>query len=164
MLGSALPSIDAIYGKGSPNLPPPPTMFLSDLVVHVPAQTEAISQLNPTNLCAPGLPYWEELWESLWGIVLESLQQEELVKRDDDPVDDCHILPDSLPPTRSVVTLPEMLLKVWRLRGRRILVRPEYYETEQAALLANENNRHVFAVTGQPGIGTRPFLHVPSLA
>ena len=137
-------------------------MLLSDLVAHAPAQTEAIGQLNPTDLCAP-LPQWEEFRESLWGIGLESLQQEELVKRDDDPVDDYHILPDSLPPTRSVLTPPETLRKFWKLYSRRILVRPEYHETEQAALLANQNNRHVFAVTGQPGIGARPFLSIPRM-
>ena len=97
------------------------------------------------------------------GLGLESLQQEELVQRDDDPVDDYHILPDSLPPTRSVVTPPETLRKSRKLYSRRILVQPEYHETEQAALLANQNNRHVFAVTGQPGIGTRPFLSIPRM-
>jgi hypothetical protein len=142
------------------HFPSSPIMSLSDLVDYTPAQRQAISQLNPTDLCASGLPEWDRFRETLWGTGLESLQQEELVERDDDPVEDIHILPDSLPTTCSVVTPPEIPPNVWNPFGRRILVRSEYYEAERAAVLANNEGRDVFVVTGQPGIGPPPSLSV----
>jgi hypothetical protein len=92
---------------------------------------------------------------------LEGLEKLEPVERDDKPVDDDHIFPDRLPPTRSVLIPPETLPKVWGLSSQRILVRSEYHEAERAALLANETDKRVFAVTGQPGIGTPLLLSIP---
>jgi hypothetical protein len=134
-------------------------MLLSDLVDHTPAQRKAISQVNPTDLCDPRLPHWEEFRKSLWNNGIGTFQNEEDVERDNNPVDNCHILPDPLPDTRSVMTPPETLPGAWSdQHSLKILVRSEYHEAEQAALLANEDNRTVFMVAGQSGIGMHPFL------
>jgi len=135
-------------------------MSLKDLVKHAPAQREAIDRLfadpfHPLRIPGPSIPDWSGFRESLWGLGLEPLQ-EELVERDDDPVEDIRTVPGSLPPTYSVVTPPETLPKPWKLYSQRILVLSEYNEIEWAVLEANEERKDVFLVTGQPGIGSPP--------
>ena len=82
--------------------------------------------------------------------------QVEPVKRDDNPVDDLHLLSDTLPPTRSVLTPPKTVLEAWGLSCQRVLVRSEYGETEEAARLSNNGGTNAFMVLGQPGIGVSP--------
>jgi len=127
-------------------------MSLSDLTQHIPDQTSAIYRFSFGTKPLPG--YWRSFKESIWGKGLDSLQQQELVERDSDPLEDSHILPDPPPVTRPVATLPKTLPDVGGLDGQeKILVRSEYHETEKAALLSNESGYGVFVVNGQPGIG-----------
>jgi hypothetical protein len=81
------------------------------------------------------------------------LGEVQTVTRDNDPVEDTLILPDILPRFHRIMTSSEAMLRYWTIYSRRILVRSEYYETEQAALSANKGKMDVFVVTGQPGIG-----------
>jgi hypothetical protein len=99
-------------------------------------------------------PLWVEFRDSVWNRGLAGLQTREPFERGDDPVEDSKILPDVVPTTRLVANIPEILTNSLGLRKRRILVRSEYEEAEQAALLAFEEHIDAFAVTGQPGIGT----------
>jgi len=92
------------------------------------------------------------------------VQVEEPVRRDDNPVEDSEIFPDTIPATRFVANVPGILLGSIGLnyRSRRILVRSEYEEAERAALLATRNCMNPFVVTGQPGIGRSPTSLDPS--
>ena len=139
-------------------------MLLSDLVGYTPDQEDALKKIDPTDLCDLRLPYWEEFRQFLWNKDIGTFQKEENVERGNNPVDDCHIHPDPLPNTRSVMIPPETLPNVWGDRRRlKILVRSEYHEAEKAALLANQDNKSIFMVAGQSGIGMRPLpsLHRP---
>ena len=82
--------------------------------------------------------------------------EKELVERDEEPIEDDHVSPSSLAPTRCVMEASEDLCDAWRLDARKILIRPEYYETEQAAPSTNESGKDIFMVAGQPGIGSSP--------
>ena len=118
-------------------------MSLEDLVKHIPAQTSAIYSTSPSSSPHSEVP---------WKMGLESLERKEQVKKD--PTDDVH--PDRFPLFCFTVKPPQTLSKLWRLSSR-ILVRPEYYETEQAILTANEDGKDVFVIAGQPGIGSPPL-------
>jgi hypothetical protein len=137
-------------------------MSLSDLIKYIPAQTRAINQLSSgldstTVWCTA----WTGFRDALWGKGLESLQRQERVKRDDNPVEDVDLLPDPRPLTRFVATAPGTRLPGgWSFDTQRILVRPEYLEAEKAAVLSSETNDNVFAVNGQPGIGSFPSFPI----
>jgi len=76
------------------------------------------------------------------------------VKRDESsPIEDV-VLPDD----HIVATLPEILPKLgWAIKSKRILVRSEYNEAEQAAVSCSKTDLDAFMVSGQPGIGPPPF-------
>jgi len=78
--------------------------LLSCLVKHVPAQREAISKRSvvdsTTEICAG----WTKFRGALWGKGLKSLEGEELVERNDNPIKAVPILP---PTTGSVATPPK---------------------------------------------------------
>ena len=87
---------------------------------------------------------------------LASLQVEELVEGDDNPVEDYNTLPDTVPATYSVANIPCILLGSVGSdhSSRPILVLSEYEEAEEAALLGREGPYgSPFVVTGQPEIG-----------
>ena len=127
-------------------------MSLSDLTEHIPHQNNAISFFTRGVISTTG--FWPKFWECLWDKGLDSLQQQEPVERDFEPIEDTHILPDALPVTRTVAILPGTLPDVWGLDSQdKILVRSEYHEAEKAVLLSNESGFGVFVVDGQPGIG-----------
>lgn len=73
---------------------------------------------------------------------LASLQVEELVEGDDNPVEDFNTLPDTVPATCSVANIPCILLGSVGSdhSSRPILVLSEYEEAEQAALLGREGS------------------------
>lgn len=127
-------------------------MSPEDLVKDAPAQWGAVNQLlhNPSLFCDSNSgPFtWRTLRDSLWGTGLGSLQEEENVERSKEPVR-AYVLP----PTRFVVTPHRIVRAALNLSCRKILVRDEYRETEEATLLANEDGEGVFVVTGQSGIG-----------
>jgi hypothetical protein len=137
----------------------PPASPYETLIGYIPAQEKAIHNLSihpakPLHSLNSDILQWSEIRASVWGKGLEFFQQEEDIERGKhDPIEDAHILPDTLPSSRSVITPHRMVSKIWNLSSKKILVRSEYHETAQAALLANEDNRGVFVVTGQPGIG-----------
>ena len=143
-------------------------MPLESLVEHSTVQTEAIdrylSEVGP--MCPSSLSVWDAFRSSIWKRGLEFLQKEELVERDEKPIDDIHALLDPLPLTRSTLTLSAALPESWRPLCRRILVRSEYYETEQAVLWNNKDEANAFVVAGQSGIGSpplTPLLTAPNL-
>ena len=141
-------------------------MSLEDLYKHTPAQQEAINRLlvdprKPLRPPSPDLDDWAGFRNAVWGKKEEPwLRKEEITRDTEDPIDNDHILPDTLPLTRFVITPPESLPRVWALNSRQILVRDEYHIAEQAAISANKKWKHVFVVTGQPGIGLSPPLSV----
>ena len=141
-------------------------MSLEDLYENAPAQQEAINRVsvhpaNPLRALPLGLDEWVGFRNAVWGKKEEPwLQEEEITRDTEDPIENDHILPDTLPPTRFVITPPETLPSVWALNSRQILVRDEYHVAEQAAISANEERIHVFVVTGQPGIGLSPPLSI----
>jgi len=57
------------------------------------------------------------------------------------------------PATRPIVEIPTILAKLLYLESSHILVRSEYEEAKQAALVANEAGIAAFLVGGQVGIG-----------
>ena len=60
----------------------------------------------------------------------------------------------ALPDNHLVATIPTIPDGDKKARNRQILVRSEYDEAAQAAvLLSGELDRDVFVVTGQPGLG-----------
>ena len=125
----------------SPASSTPPPMSLNDLAESTPAQEEAIRRVwahpaKPIRALEPIDPDWGSFRECLWGKGLGSSQRRERVVRDN-TVKDVHVLPNPPPLFRFVVPFPKALPEVWGLYSRRILVRSEYYETEQAALLDN---------------------------
>ena len=89
-----------------------------------------------------------------------TVQEEKQVEKDDDPVEDIHILPDLI---HFVVTPPDtVLLRVWNICARKILVCSEYYEAERVVLSADGRGVDAFVVSGQPGIDPSPSLAVAS--
>ena len=129
-------------------------MSLQTLVPHAPAQNEAVKRhLSWFERISPSKDSPPVFTPAIWGVGIEALQVEELVERDEDPVD---VLPDVIPSTRIVMTPPETHLESWCLPNERILVRSEYYETARAVLSANESGMDAFIVTGQSGIGSSP--------
>ena len=55
----------------------------------------------------------------------------------------------------------DIVLRLWNIRARKMLVRSEYYyETERAALSADEQGADTFVVSGQHGIDSFPFISV----
>ena len=138
-------------GRGLVNLT---IMFLQTLVPHVPAQNEAVKRhLSRFEHLIPSKDSPPVFTPAIWGAGIEALQVEELVERDEDPVD---VLPDVIPATRIVMTPPESHLESWCLPNERILVRSEYYETARAVLSANEGRVDAFVVAGQSGVGSSP--------
>ena len=135
----------------------PPRMSLKDLVKFNTVQEDAISRVSahstkPIRPLEPPHPDWRRFRRELWGKGLNSSRRKEKVVRDD-TINDTDILPDPPSRFRFVVPFPKALPKIWSLESRRILARSEYYELEQAALLANKAGVDAFVVTGQPGIG-----------
>ena len=138
-------------------------MALHTLEVHIPAQENAIDKISfrldsTTNWCVA----WGAFRNELWGIGLESLGKEEMIRRDEsDPLEATHILPDPPPTSRLTASIPETLPDVWDIRSANILVRTEYHEAENAAVsLLSKPSMYVFVVGGQPGIGLLPSLSV----
>ena len=137
-------------------------MLLEDLKQHARAQTDGINALlddpNDTTFYSSwhNSDRWLAFKDSLWNKGLPwSFQKEEPVERDNNPVEDFRILPDTLPDTRQVADVPDILLCTLGLDAAspRIFVRPEYEEAEKGALSAAQEFVTNFVVTGGPGIG-----------
>ena len=67
-----------------------------------------------------------------------------------------HHTPDGLPGPCTVATLPESLPDIWGIDSGKVLVRTDYHEALNAAVLANKALVTVFVVGGQPGTGELP--------
>ena len=113
-------------------------------------QKAAIDKLlNEGLLSTSGIPLpWIKFKESFWGVSSASLATQEEVKRDE-PVED-YYLPDPVPDKTWVA---KILPAPWKSPSQRMLVRSEYHEAEQAAMLADQDRMEAFLVTGHPGIG-----------
>ena len=136
-------------------------MSLEDLSQYATTQTAAINHLIDLGYFTSG-PIslaWKEFKKSVWKKGLGALQVQEPVERDDDPVGGRYgyIEDDAVPATNLVTTIPDTLPDVWHSASKRILVRSDYLEAEQAALSASESGKEVFVATGQPGIGPLSF-------
>ena len=133
-------------------------MSLSDLVEHIPAQKEKIRSISSgltteTAAC----DYWSRLREIFWGKDASQWQVVENIDRGDDPVPD-HRIPDGPPDSCTVAKLPKFVAAMWGIDSEKILVRTDYHEALNTAVLANNARVTVFVVGGQPGIGELPFL------
>jgi len=130
---------------------------LSDLCKYTPVQEQAISQASSgLNYSSTWCASWGGFRDSLWGKAIESFQGVKRVKRDkSDPVGGV-----TLPDEHVVAMLPETLLRSLAPQSKRILVRSEYSEAEQAAVSSNKSNFGAFMVSGQLGIGTSPSLSI----
>ena len=137
-------------------------MSLENLTQYTSTQTDAINRLILMGRLTTGpiSATWTGLKESVWKKGLLSLETQEPVERDDDPVDDEDIPFDAVPASTLVAKIPDTLPNVWGSCSKRILVRSDYLEAEQTSLSANENNKDALLVAGHPGIGLLPFpLH-----
>jgi len=146
----------------SPNHPLPglrtsTTMSLQDLTQYAGDQTDRINLLLQEGSLAPGSASrkWTAFWESAWKKDFETLEEKELVVREQpgDRVED-YSPSDPVPSSTSVMKIPRTLPNLWFRSSERILVRSEYYEAERAALSASENGRDALVVAGHPGIGS----------
>jgi hypothetical protein len=129
-------------------------MLLNDLSAYAPIQNERINKLPLDAIGSTSLS-WEAFREKFWGKPLESLEHEELVEDDPEPVPDV-----TLPEERLVVTMPPELLEEWGLGvpDGKFLVRSEYREAEREVLSFYASRSDVAVITGHPGIGSLPTL------
>jgi hypothetical protein len=128
-------------------------MPFNDSSERAAAQAAQIDRLLKSgHFSTSGIPLpWIKFKESFWGVGSASLATQEEVKRDE-PVED-YDLPDPVPDKTWVAKIPDGLPAPWESSSRRILVRSEYHEAEQAAMLADQDGTEAFLVTGHPGIG-----------
>ena len=133
-------------------------MELKELVEYASDQEHKINQL----IGYPGyfaefedhsdFPSWPKLRNFLWGNVeaLASLKtQEQLGAQTVEVGED----DGTAPATRPIVEIPTILAELLFLESSHILVRSEYEEAKQAALVANKAGVGAFLVGGQSGIG-----------
>lgn len=97
-----------------------------------------------------------EFRDAVWGTGLDSLQQQQQVEEDDDPIEDVDLLPDQHSHT-CCVAVPKTLPDGWRFGPQWILVWSKYLKAKQAAVLSSKSNCNMLVVAGQPGIGLSPF-------
>jgi hypothetical protein len=135
-------------------------MRLEDLEKYVADQTVKINQLSKDPALFSrfvervGVSSWPTFRDSVWGnaSALAPLERQEAPK-EVEAEGDGETSPEAAPSTQSIVQLPETLIKMWGFESSHFLVRSEYEEAEQAALVAIESNNDAFLVTGQSGIG-----------
>ena len=127
-------------------------MLLKDLVEYISVQETALNELSDLDPKGNDCAEWTPFRDHFWGKPLETFLVEEPVERDDKPI---KAIPIDPPVKRSVINL-ENVSRSWNMKSRKILVRFEYKEAEEAAVSANKPNTHVFLVCGQPGIGVFP--------
>jgi len=129
------------------------TLSLESLWQYCDEQTSRINQLISDGFLTDtsrDLKAWDEFRNSLWGQGLQHLHVP-LTDEARSVVQD----PDEIP--RPVVKVPDEIPPPLYFPSKRILVRSEYEEAEQEILLANEDGREVFMVSGNPGIGALPL-------
>ena len=133
-------------------------MELKELVEYASDQERTINQLIGysgyfANFEDHGdVPSWPKFRNFLWGNVgalaplkaREELEVQRVEVEEDDGM---------APATQPIVEIPTVLAKLLYLESSHILVRSEYEEAEQAALVANETGVAAFLVGGQSGIG-----------
>lgn len=133
-------------------------LSLSDLSEHAPAQDKAINALSSgiksgTRWCNA----WKEFRVSYWGRDPRSLLTIERPEREGPDA----VLDVRVPDEYFVATFPTLPPKTWTPSGPKILLRPEYYEAENAALWSSKSTLEMFVVSGQPGIGPSSVLFSP---
>jgi hypothetical protein len=159
-------------------------MRLQDLEKHILNQTLKINDFIDKQPCfakfveVPGNPSWATFRNSVWGsasvlaplegggIDVEAKGDGEDIgvkaKGDGEDIDvEAEGDGETLSNGALIVKLPPTLPDVWRLHSSHLLVRSEYDEAEQAALVANQRNADAFLITGQYGIGSLPLIHHP---
>ena len=133
----------------------PPPASLNDLTRHIEIQNQAIKSLPP-GVIAPLVSEapWEDFRQEFWKKPLTSLETPETIDRGEDPVED-NVFPEG-PPSGSfpVIVAPKSFSNALGLASRKIVVRSEYDEAEQMAVLSVKSGVRLFVATGTPGIGT----------
>jgi len=134
-------------------------MLLRDLTKYCEAQNKVIKTISgDINSNTKEATSWKEFWDRFWQRP-ESLEREEAAE----PVEDREVrehLPDALPESRLVLTLPQTRAIPGDLRHPKVLVRYEYREAEKAILSALEDSQRLIHIGGKPGIGLIPFLGI----
>lgn len=128
---------------------------------HAPKQTLSIVPLlnQPHIFCNSGNLEWNDLWRSVWGRRTGDVpisDKDDPVVRSSNPVDDSFILPDVVPHSRRVMTLPAVARRCWNFDFDAVLIRSEYNKAEEFAL-SQCHDVQALIITGQPGIGPFPF-------
>ena len=100
---------------------------------------------------------WLRLWHSIWELQTEQVsdQYQKVVRSPSSgAIDDQFLLPDNVPSSHYVMTLPIPQDIPWNLNCHKILIRSEYYKAEEFILSAcGDKNVEALIITGQPGIG-----------
>jgi len=140
-----------------------PTMSFDMLKECTHIQNNAIAKL-PSDAFSPepsdDKASWEGFRKEFWGKGLTFLEKQESVDRGSDLVADDD-LPEKPPSgTFPVMEVPKSLPITMGLSSTKIMVRSEYNEAEQAALLFIKLGVEVFVVSGTPGIGIIPLLSI----
>ena len=128
-------------------------MSLKDLDRYISVQETAISKLSVLDPEGDKCVQWIPFRDHLWGKPLNTFLVEEAVERDVKPI---KAVPTNPPIPRSVAIIPSTAPPPWNTACRKILVRSEYKEAEEAAVSANGPVTDAFVVCGQPGIGVPP--------
>ena len=130
---------------------------MNKLKRHIEIQTEAIANLPPDVITSEStsITGWEEIRKEFWGKDLMSLVKLETVQRGENPISD-NTLPKKIP-SFPILEIPKLLSFAFGISGTKIMVRSEYNDAEQEALLSVEYGHKLFLVKGSPGIGTIPF-------
>jgi len=128
-------------------------MSLEDLRKYILVQEAGISKLSVLDPKGGSSVQWIPFRDHFWGKPMNTFPFEELVDRDVKPI---KAVPANPPITRAVVIVPPTVPLPLNINLRKILVRSEYKEAEEAAVSANRPDTDTFVVCGQPGIGTLP--------
>ena len=126
-------------------------MSLQDLTEYVPTQSYKIHEFivhgDVLSHSGPVHSAWNTFRRFVWRKGLASFESQEPVARD------AGAISETTPTSCMVMKVPPAILDVWDLGSSQILVRSEFQQAERAAVSANTENKYVFLVAGQPGIG-----------
>lgn len=158
----ALPAELTITPPDSEPTAPSEPITLESLQQYASSQTKLIESVSesPLRFRTPENAHWIELWSTVWGKNVDSLDNLEQVESGPDSRNNSLIFPGVIPSDRKVMSRPDILKHCWEsITYEKILIRSEYWEAEEfiLSICGSERNYNVVVVTGQPGIGLSHF-------